>query len=459
MEHARDHEQTEEVPRLGPVGRQRLLVVIDRHERGQRCVGPAEVHQKLASAIAERREIRIGRVEELTDVAHPIRILLEVEALHVVARVGLPERHVPHERLGEGELERFVPVAADQPSIPAARGASLADRRGARDLGAERLARKVGVTVPDHAAVDRRERARLRLGDAARSTAAGAFRQVTRGIEGATPRIVDDAVGTALRVDDAGDELQGVEGQRPIGHGAGIPEPGDGRVDEVQHGRARDDAVEVARESLRRDHRLPASGRAAIPVRIGNRTVVVPRRDSLRGDRGQVDRPERVVGDFLGIEGEGGQRLFGRVVTGVGRGGHEALPQRGRADRGPGRAVRDFAGEAAVAAHVEAAVPGGGQIHLEVDLGRDRAGDSTVLRHALGGRDDLDGEERHAARRQTAYVRTGDLWLHRGLPEVERRPGRVDEAVAVLRRGRRGDGEHRQRRDEDRSAPSTWHRP
>ena len=112
------------------------------------------------------------------------------------------------------------------------------------------------------------------------------------------------------------------------------------------------------------------------------------------------------------------------------------MAQRGRAHHGTGRTVRGLAREAAVAAHVEAAVPGRGQIHLEVDLGRDRAGHPTVLRHTLGGRDDLDGEDGHAAGGQASQVRARELWLQRGPGEVEWRFRRVDEAVTVLGRGR-----------------------
>src|SRR5262249_21651441 len=128
------------------------------------------------AAIAERREIRIGRVEGAPDVAHPVWVLLEVEGLHVVARVRLAERHVAHERLGKGELERLAAVAADQPAIPAARGLRLAERRGAHDPGAERLAREVGLAAADHASIDRAESAGLRIGHAARAVAAGAPR-------------------------------------------------------------------------------------------------------------------------------------------------------------------------------------------------------------------------------------------------------------------------------------------
>ena len=326
VEHSRHQEQAEEVPGVGPVRRDRLLVVVDRHERGQGRVGPAEIHQELAAPVAECGEVRVGGVEEPANVARALGILVEVEGRPVVARIRLPERHVPHERFAVGELQRLTAVASDQPPVPTARRLGFAERRGARFLGADRLAGKVGLAVLDHPAVDLLQGSGLRRGDAVRRRTAGAFGQVACGVEGAAPRVVDDAVDSAaLGVDNVRDELQRVQGQRPLAQRPGVPEAGDRGIDEVQHRRAGDDPVEIARESLRRDQRLPAPGRAAVPVRIGDRAIVVPRRDALRRHRRQVHRAERVVGHLLRVEGEARQRLLRRVVAGIGGGGGEAV--------------------------------------------------------------------------------------------------------------------------------------
>ena len=54
-----------------------------------------------------------------------------------------------------------------------------------------------------------------------------------------------------------------------------------------------------------------------------------------------------------------------------------------------------------------------------------------MLRDPLGGRDDFYRGDRHAARDQAPHVGTGDLRLHRGLREVERRCRGVDEGDAA----------------------------
>ena len=70
---------------------------------------------------------------------------------------------------------------------------------------------------------------------------------------------------------------------------------------------------------------------------------------------------------------------------------HEAVLERGGPLRRAARIVERLAGVAAVADHVEAAVPLGGQVDFERNLRRETAADAAVLRRiGIGGNDPRD---------------------------------------------------------------------
>ena len=86
--------------------------------------------------------------------------------------------------------------------------------------------------------------------------------------------------------------------------------------------------------------------------------------------------------------GEGGEGLFGGVVTGVGRDGGEALAQ-SEVDGGEA----DDAGGASVADHLESLVPIGGEFEGEAGFGPDDPADVTVGGEFVCRRDEGGGVE------------------------------------------------------------------
>ena len=266
-----------------------------------------------------------------------------------------------------------------------------------------------------------------------------ALRHVARRIEIAAPRIVDQAVlqpvlGVAAGIDGVrhqlhlGDRHGGFDQrqavQQALRHG----------VDEVQHRRAGDDAVEIVRKALGADQPLAAAGRAAVPVGIGGGAAVIGGGDALGLDGRQVHGAEGVIDSLLVADGKAGERLGRRVVTGVGLGDGEALLQRVGADQAAASRTR---APRPRSRHCRACRSGGssliGRFELEADLRLDQAAHAAMLGHAVGFRHDAHRDDRGLGRREVGDGDAAHRRLGRRHAVVHRRIGGVGEAVAVLR--------------------------
>jgi len=94
----------------------------------------------------------------------------------------------------------------------------------------------------------------------------------------------------------------------------------------------------------------------------------------VHGEIGEVEKLPPAV-RILGRQvGEGGERLLGRVVAGIGGDGGEALAQ-----RVVDAAEADNAGGASVAHHLKTVIPRGGELEREFRFGPDDAADVAMF--------------------------------------------------------------------------------
>src|SRR5215510_12062725 len=208
MGHPRNHKQPEEFRGRWPEARAHLLVIIDAHQRIQRRVGPAEIHNDLPAARFEAAEIRILRVEDVADRLKPRKIGFEIERLEVVIGIGLRKSEIAKEALGEVVRDRASGGRGrDDPVGPDA-------LRGRPDFGPDRLPPEDALAAALGPAIDDVERANLRRSEAVFSVnVARANRQIFGRIEIAASRIANQSVyqavgAVAFRVDTFCDDLQ-----------------------------------------------------------------------------------------------------------------------------------------------------------------------------------------------------------------------------------------------------------
>ena len=110
------------------------------------------------------------------------------------------------------------------------------------------------------------------------------------------------------------------------------------------------------------------------------RAVVIRLKNPPGRQCGDVHCAKRVVEELLRIGSKGSKRFACAVVAGVGLGGREAARQGALHRRHPRGRVERFAGVAAVAEHIEPAVPRGGQRHFEPNLRSNQTGHAAVDR-------------------------------------------------------------------------------
>ena len=95
-------------------------------------------------------------------------------------------------------------------------------------------------------------------------------------------------------------------------------------------------------------------------------------------------------------------------VTGIGGRRDEARFEAASAVGGAAGGLEGLAGEAAVAEHVEAAVPPRGQVDLDVDVGLDEEVDAAVFGRAVGSGDDGGRVDREFVAGQATSFGAGD---------------------------------------------------
>ena len=163
---------------------------------------------------------------------------------------------------------------------------------------------------------------------------------------------------------------------------------------------------------------------------LRRRAAVVVLRDVLRRRGREVHRAVGVVDRLLRVAHHERRRR----APCASRGRCSSARRRTRA-AAPGCAAptrpassSDFAGVAAVADHVEAAVPLRRQAHLERDLGRQHAGDAAVRRGRGAGRD-------HRGRDLRDLLRLELPSASQALRRLEVRLRVVDERVLEIREG------------------------
>ena len=281
-------------------------------------------------------------------------------------------------------------------------------------LGTERAAfddRRAAAVV--RAAIEILDRLHLRLREARVGIdVVGAHRcgQVALRLEVAHERLVDDAVLDAVvcvatRQHGVGEDLElaqalrravavGVEreiaGIAVAEHALQQPRMACVQLLIHEHGRAGDDAVEVAREALRFDEPFAAARRAALEIRVRRGPLVISRDDSLARVRREVHGTVAEIDLGLAVvEREPRPRLRGRVVA------HVAVRDR-IALREAVVGIVEVAVLRAVAVLQESAVPALGQRQLHVigDAGRKRAAHVAMARRIAVRRDDLCSRDR-----------------------------------------------------------------
>ena len=172
-------------------------------------------------------------------------------------------------------------------------------------------------------------------------------------------------------------------------------------------GRAGYHAVEIVRKLGHFHQRLPAAGGAAVPIRILRALAVIGLDQRLRLDHGLMDRAPAEIDDLLRMPER--EHAVAAFVAGVGGGSGVAFAQR----RGHLREADD-AGPAAVAHHLELAVPvldGQPQLHLDVGVRRRPQRRS----HAAMGRQHLrnHGRSRSTPGARRRLIRPGCDNFHR----------------------------------------------
>ena len=336
----------------------------------------------------ERPQVGVDRVEQRSHrVQREQQVRAEVEAHRVVRRVLehlVAEEAVRSEPVQPGERRR-----AGGPSRPAA-GAVFRARHERRmhELAPGRA----------HAGLDVANRLHLLRREAGVGILAG-LAQEHRRIELALARIVDHAVLDAV------DQIAGICGRlaedrrlggwdvalRVLQRRHRIPEVRAGVEARPVVGRvAGDEAVEVLGIALRLHQTLLAALGAADVVGVLRRLAVIRARNRLAVHGRHVRAAMAEIGDEVRpAEGPRGIERAGADVAGVGaRSGITA--RKGQ----PHRAVADDAGRAAVADHLELAIPAFARHpHFELHSGRGHADDA-----ANRSRNRADGVRIHARR-------------------------------------------------------------
>ena len=304
--------------------------------------------QQLAAALAERLEIRIGRVEDRRILRFGLLVRLIVRGVAEVERRPVPVRIGKHEPLVVRDRYReWIRDIAIRPELLAAGHETRIELRAGRRI--------LEAAVHASGRVDLRSReAAVRRLTGLAGQAGGIKRTLTRIVEHA----VDDAVfavaggerapmqepqGCRRKVVDAALE----NGQRGVEVSGHQPRPVVGR-------HAGNDAVVIVREPLRFHQPFVAARRAADEVGAFWSFRVERLRDRLRLERGLVVGAIREVDQPFGfLEREPGRIRPARgFMAGVGRGRRIAPPQLVRK-----LGERDGSGPPAVADAGELAVP------------------------------------------------------------------------------------------------------
>src|ERR1700682_4493056 len=97
-----------------------------------------------------------------------------------------------------------------------------------------------------------------------------------------------------------------------------------------------------------------------------------------------MQRTEAEIDQLLAIGCEAGSGLGSSRVTGVGSGGGESVLEAARTRRGAIGRVKRLARESAIAEHIQASVPGGGQVDFHVDLRRHKYAHAAMLGSVRG---------------------------------------------------------------------------
>src|ERR1700676_5048932 len=98
-----------------------------------------------------------------------------------------------------------------------------------------------------------------------------------------------------------------------------------------------------------------------------------------------MQRAEAEIDQLLAIDREGGSGLGSRRVTGVGSGGGESVLQATGTRGGAIGRVEGLARESTIAEHIQASVPGRGQVDFHVDLRRYEYAHAAMLGSVRGG--------------------------------------------------------------------------
>src|SRR5262245_59907952 len=159
MGHPRNHKQPEEVRGRRPEARAHLLVIINTHQRIQRRIGPAEIHDDLPATRLEAGQIGILRVEDATDRLKLRDVSLDVERLEVVIWIRLRKSEKAEEALGEVVRDRAPRWRGRDDPI----GPNALRRRA--DFSADRLPPEDALSPALGAAIDHVEGADLSRGE------------------------------------------------------------------------------------------------------------------------------------------------------------------------------------------------------------------------------------------------------------------------------------------------------
>src|SRR5262245_14549066 len=162
VEHAGYHKEAEETGRRRSHSSEHAFVIINPHLRVQRLVGPPEVHQQFSTALAETREVRVGRIENAVNPFEARRVLLKIKTDQTVLRILLCKSHIAEEALVEIHGYPRLALLVDDPVVPAAAAV------GASDFSAYRPAREYALTLAHYLAVDLLQRADLRSSETVR---------------------------------------------------------------------------------------------------------------------------------------------------------------------------------------------------------------------------------------------------------------------------------------------------
>ena len=137
----------------GPILRDDVFVVFEAHAGIELRVGPSEVHEQLAAALAESGEIGIGGVENLAGECEIFVVLVDVKLLHRLGVGEAGERRAGPEDEADEAAGVGVPGALAGGSVDVlANPGALAV--GARDFGTDGPAGKEAFALAGYVAVD-----------------------------------------------------------------------------------------------------------------------------------------------------------------------------------------------------------------------------------------------------------------------------------------------------------------